>query len=33
VLGRNPTTDPDTVVDTICTIWIRTLYGAPGPSA
>jgi AcrR family transcriptional regulator len=28
VLGRNPTAEPDTVVETICTIWIRTLYGA-----
>ena len=27
VLGRNPTSDPETVVETICTIWVRTLYG------
>ena len=27
VLGRNPTVAPDVVVDTISTIWIRTLYG------
>ena len=27
VLGRNPTADPDAVVNTICTIWVRTLYG------
>ena len=27
VLGRNPLVDPDVVVDTITTIWIRTLYG------
>jgi TetR/AcrR family transcriptional regulator, ethionamide resistance regulator len=29
VLGRNPTVDPEVVVDTITTIWIRTLYGEP----
>jgi AcrR family transcriptional regulator len=27
VLGRNPTAEPETVVETICTIWVRTLYG------
>jgi AcrR family transcriptional regulator len=27
VLGRNQMVDPETVVDTICTIWVRTLYG------
>jgi len=27
VLGRNPTVDPEVVVDTITTIWVRTLYG------
>ena len=27
VLGRNPTVDPDVVVDTLTTIWVRTLYG------
>ncbi len=27
VLGRNPLVDPEVVVDTITTIWIRTLYG------
>ena len=27
VLGRNPAVDPEVVVDTITTIWIRTLYG------
>ena len=29
VLGRNPTVDPEVVVDTITTIWTRTLYGEP----
>ena len=28
VLGRNPTVAPEVVVDTLTTIWIRTLYGA-----
>jgi AcrR family transcriptional regulator len=28
VLGRDPQVEPEVVVDTICTIWIRTLYGA-----
>jgi TetR/AcrR family transcriptional regulator, ethionamide resistance regulator len=28
VLGRDRNTDPDLVVETLCTIWIRTLYGA-----
>ena len=27
VLGRNPTVAPEVVVDTITTIWVRTLYG------
>ena len=27
VLGRDPTVDPEVVVDTIATIWTRTLYG------
>lgn len=27
VLGRNRTTEPELVVETLCTIWIRTLYG------
>ena len=27
VLGREPLVHPDVVVDTICTIWTRTLYG------
>ena len=27
VLGRNPTVEPAVVVDTLTTIWIRTLYG------
>ena len=27
VLGRNPTVEPALVVDTLTTIWIRTLYG------
>jgi AcrR family transcriptional regulator len=27
VLGRNPTVDPEVVVDTLTTIWTRTLYG------
>ena len=27
VLGREPTVEPDVVVNTICTIWVRTLYG------
>jgi AcrR family transcriptional regulator len=27
VLGRHPTVDPEVVVDTITTIWMRTLYG------
>ena len=27
VLGRNPTVEPQVVVDTITTIWVRTLYG------
>ncbi len=27
VLGRNPLVEPEVVVDTITTIWIRTLYG------
>jgi TetR/AcrR family transcriptional regulator, ethionamide resistance regulator len=27
VLGRNPCVEPEVVVDTICTIWVRTLYG------
>ena len=27
VLGRDPTVDPEVVVDTITTIWTRTLYG------
>ena len=27
VLGRNPMVDPEVVVDTITTIWVRTLYG------
>jgi TetR/AcrR family transcriptional regulator, ethionamide resistance regulator len=27
VLGRNPIVDPETVVETVCTIWVRTLYG------
>src|SRR5215207_5519739 len=30
VLGRNPTVEPQVVVDTITTIWTRTLYGATG---
>lgn len=28
VLGRNPTVSPEVVVDTLATIWTRTLYGA-----
>ncbi len=28
VLGRDPTAEPEVVVDTICNIWTRTLYGA-----
>ena len=28
VLGRDPQVEPEVVVDTICTIWTRTLYGA-----
>jgi AcrR family transcriptional regulator len=27
VLGRNPTVDPEIVIDTLTTIWVRTLYG------
>ena len=27
VLGRNPTVEPAEVVDALCTIWVRTLYG------
>jgi TetR/AcrR family transcriptional regulator, ethionamide resistance regulator len=27
VLGRDKLVDPETVVTTICTIWVRTLYG------
>jgi AcrR family transcriptional regulator len=27
VLGRDKLVDPETVVETICTIWTRTLYG------
>jgi AcrR family transcriptional regulator len=27
-LGRNPITPPETVVDTLATIWTRTLYGS-----
>ena len=30
VLGRNPTVEPEVVVDTLTTIWIRTLYGESG---
>jgi AcrR family transcriptional regulator len=30
VLGRNPQVDPAVVVDTLTTIWIRTLYGEQG---
>jgi TetR/AcrR family transcriptional regulator, ethionamide resistance regulator len=30
VLGRNPTVAPSVVVDTLTTIWIRTLYGETG---
>jgi TetR/AcrR family transcriptional regulator, ethionamide resistance regulator len=29
VLGRTPKVAPKAVVDTLCTIWIRTLYGEP----
>ena len=34
VLGRNPTVEPEVVVDTLTTIWVRTLYGdraSPAP--
>ena len=27
VLGRHPVAEPDVVIDTITTIWVRTLYG------
>jgi TetR/AcrR family transcriptional regulator, ethionamide resistance regulator len=30
VLGRDPTVDPEVVVDTLTTIWVRTLYGTAG---
>ena len=27
VLGRHPVAEPEVVIDTITTIWVRTLYG------